>query len=337
MTIKKQKTGTGPARPVATSKPISITSMQKMKAKMARKATIPIPLTEARVGLFCGWHGELTFKSKSWGEAVLEGPGLNQMHADLLDFSRLHYLDTQFDECGRASVIVSLPDFARMRGIKPSSVRLKKYMEDFVHTTIKLTSPAGEVVIFVISDYARYLNSKSSKPIPPRRGKISINTPEISEHNRKAVPRKTDGYFEIRFSAEFQKFLSNSMYCDYAPLLPDLMKLHSDILKQAARFFITHEKWNISTDNLHDAIVQVPVMPKKLSPEKLKKFKGMISSAKHRNKQALRDGAGILYDLIGVVYDAERDHWYYTQHKDVIISKSIADMQESEMLSEDEE
>ena len=304
---------------------IKSTLALKKKKKVKTRAIRPVPLEEARTAIFCGWEGELTFKTKVWGDVQLKGFGLSQVHADLLDFARLHYSYFKCDEVERISMVISLADFCRMKGIQPDAKTFRGHMTDFLQNTITIKHPNGKTRMFVIADYAGYVDEKGGddKPIPPKKGKELIDTEETKAHNRAVVPRRSDGLFEIRLSSEFQKFISGSMFVDYSELLPGLINLSNDVIKQAARFLLTHKEWNTSTDTLHDAISQQQIMPANLDQEGIKKFKAVERVTRSRRKKTLRDGSDELSDLIGVVYNKETDRWDYKQHPLVKISAPL--------------
>ena len=312
-----------------TAKSKAIAKIKKTMAskKVKTRATIPIPLEEARTAIFCGWEGELTFKTKVWGDVQLKGVGLSQVHADLLDFARLHYVDFKCDEVDRVSMIISLAEFCRMKGIQPDAKTFRGHMEDFLQNTIIIKYPNGETHMFVIADYAKYVDEKEGdyKPIPPKKGKKLVDTEETKAHNKAAVPRRSDGLFELRLSSEFQKFISGSRYVDYSELLPGLITLPNDILKQAARFLQTHDEWHSSTNTLHDAISQQQIMPTGLDRQGIAKFKAAARSLRSRRKIVLRTGAPELRELIGVAYDPEKDRWNYVKHALVNISSPLVE------------
>ncbi len=284
----------------------------------------PIPLDEARLAMFSGWTKSLVFESEYFGTAEITGEnGLTQAHADIMDFCRMYYRQRQVDESGRHSVIITFSDFAKLKGVTSTPVVFRKLLEDFVRTQIKVTRLDGSTKFFVVCDLAEYLVKRNSnlKPIPPKKGsQLRENMDEVKEHNRIAMPKKDDGYFEIRFSKEYVDFMSGSKFNDYSKLLPDIVKLKSDTLKKAARFFLTHTEYNISTEHLHRAIFFEQDLPDDISAEEVAKIKQKAYSAKCSQKKALRAGATILKNLTGVCYDEVKDRWYCTKHPDIFIS-----------------
>lgn len=287
---------------------------------------LQIAIEESRGALFSDWSGQLQFNSAAWGAVVATGPGFSQNHADLLDFSRMFYRDISFDSVGRATLLMSFADFARFKGIKPDSGTHKAQLLDFLHTSIAVCTPDGRITQFIVCDRARYLNERNplQKPIPPKKGKNRRDENDYKEHNRECAPRPGDGLFEFRLTSEFQAFLSTSMSVDYSEFLHHIVRL-SDVLKRASRFFLSHMKWNCSTENLYYALYPTSQITEQMAENEVKRIKIVEKKRKSRKSGELRAGAQMLEEFFGIRYDAGRDHWFYDQHPLVRISKPWVD------------
>lgn len=271
---------------------------------------------ESRLKMFSGWLKNTEIQTP-WGTAKLEGEGLSQDQADVLDFARAFAEHIGQDPAGNVVLIVRPPDFARLKGIDPGSISVlfHRNAKKLMHSSVEITKTDGRKKAFSICtlcqyDPEEYCPDKLDKPTPIPPHRVKKQTGDVLQVTGKKgiAPNNTSRYY-IRLSAEFVKFYTSFISTDYSKLLKHILPL-PDAPKRAARFFLGHQRFRCSTTQLLNYIYYYG------------EGDNTLASTKSNRKKSLLKHISILAEKFGIMYDAETDMWSYEQHGDVYITVS---------------
>lgn len=270
------------------------------KSKIVKTSTV----TEARLGLFSGWKGSLSIVT-AWGAAIIEGKGLGQAHADVIDYLRsCHKIAGPADDgSGRYIVKATLTNFFKMKGIKPDTKTFHELVKDIKATSFDVKTPDGKYSFNMI-DFCGY-REKSVDDWKEAQGAIDLRgeARQFAKGSKKGLRPPSGALYAVRFTKEFMDMMASEVQADYSNLLPEILR-STDTQKRAARFFLSHIHFDkYGTDNLAEL----------LWPNHANEI---YQTRKYREDN-LKKSAPMLFRKYGILYDATRDFWSYSQHPSV--------------------
>lgn len=269
--------------------------------------------------LFSNWKGLIPIET-AWGTAVVEGKGLHQGHADVLDYIRSCHkvAGPSDDNSGRYILKALLTDYFKMKGIKPDTKAFHALVKTLKNTSFDIKTTNGKYS-FNILDFCGYTENVGEWN--EAQVKIDIReekTGQFQKGAKKGLRPPKGALYVVRFTKEFMDLMSSEIQADYTDLLPLILSL-TDIPKRAARFFLCHEKFR-----KYGTAALAEYLWFKHSDES-------YQTRKHR-EDSLRENAKMLNTLFGIKHDPVADIWSYIKHPSVRFDYPVA-KKESKSIS----
>lgn len=258
-------------------------------------------VTESRLGMYSGWKGSFPIITP-WGVAKIEGKGLGQAHADVIDFLRSYHkiAGPDDDGSGRYVVKAALTKYFKMKGIKSDPATFHELVKEIKAIGFDIKTPDGKYA-FNMLDFCGYREKevaewRDAQEMIESRGEDRL----FKKGASKGIRPPSGALYTVRFTKEFMDMMAGEIQADYSELLPDIMK-STDIQKRAARFFLSHDHFDKhGTDNL--ACLLWPNHAKE-----------SYQTRKYR-EDGLKKNADMLRKTYGIQYDIKRDYWAYLKH-----------------------
>lgn len=281
---------------------------KQIEKKCTSKTIKTATLSEARLLMFSGWSGRLEIETESWGKAVIGGPGLNQNHADFLDYMRSfpEKSGPTPDNSGRYILAAKMTDFYRMKGLDPqdNSKLVHKLAKDLKATSFDITTKNGGRVSFNMLDLCGYDPERHSEYLSLQEMTAKKDDKsKFAEGSSKGVKPLAGIIYGIRYTKEYLTLISGEAQVDYSALLPEILAL-SKKEKMIIRFFLTHRDWIAhSTTQLAEF----------LYPDHTKELKEKYRMKYWRQEKALIECVDGVKKF-GIEYNSKTDKWTYKQH-----------------------
>lgn len=278
---------------------------RKKKQKYTSAVVKGATLAESRTLIFSGWKGELKIENGAWGEVKIEGRGLNQTHADVLDYIRHNAIQAGpcKDNAGDYIIFTKLTDYFKLKGIKRDTTTFHEAVKEIMRTTIEITKN-GKKYAFQMVNKAGYIQLEKwkeiNRAIDVRIGGEGRNKGKFATTGEVKRQPPQGAIYAVRITKEFLQLVDTEHQVNYGSVLPGLLKA-TELEKKAARFLLSHENWTSpNTPHLASFLWAGHI--------------GESKKTRRRREENLINCADALKSLCGVNYDPETDEWKYIKH-----------------------